>query len=399
MIKKLRWRFIGISMISIFVVLFLILAFINTFNFFSFNNQQNEIIQTLGENNGQFPSDENAPEDGEAPFSTRYFIVIIGDGEILSIDMTNIVKVTTEEASKVSLELYNNNLFDGYYNYFRYKAFKKDNGTYLYVFVDAKKGIDQTATFLINSILIGIAGMVIFFGLVFVFSIIVFKPIKDSFYKQKLFITNASHELKTPLAVINANNEILEMEHGEEEWIKSTKKQIAGMDELIRRLITLSKIDEEGKEDFAIIDISRILINAKNAVKSLEVTMNKPIEVSIENELFIKGSEKDLYELFTLLIENSLKYALDNTTIKIDLRRKKKTAVFIIKNESNNFTTGNLNYLFERFYRSDNDSNKSGFGIGLSIAKSIVDNHKGKITCQCEDNKYVIFTAIFPLTK
>ena len=78
---------------------------------------------------------------------------------------------------------------------------------------------------------------------------------------------------------------------------------------------------------------------------------------------------------------------------------KKKTAVFTIKNESHNFTTGNLNYLFERFYRSDNDSNKSGFGIGLSIAKSIVDNHKGKITCQCEDNKYVIFTAIFPLSK
>ena len=104
-------------MISIFVVLFLILAFINTFNFFSFNNEQNEIIQTLGENNGQFPSDENSPEDGEEPFSTRYFTVIIGDGEILSIDMTNIVKVTTEEASKVSLELYNNNLFDGYYKY------------------------------------------------------------------------------------------------------------------------------------------------------------------------------------------------------------------------------------------------------------------------------------------
>ncbi len=399
MIKKLRRRFIEISMLSIFVVLFLILGIINTFNIISFDRQQSDIVQIIGENDGRFPTGIGAPEGGEERFSTRYFTVIIGDGEIISIDTTYIVKINNEQASEMALGLYNSGNFDGYLDYFRYKAFEKDDGTLLYVFVDAKKGLETSHTFLINSIYIGIAGMVIFFGLVVCFSLVIFKPIKDSYYKQKLFITNASHELKTPLAVINANNEILEMEHGEEEWIKSTKKQIAGMDELIRRLITLSKLDEEGKKDFTIIDLSRILLSAKESIKSLEVTMNKSIQYSIENELFIKGSEKDIYELFTLLIENSLKYALDNTSIELELKHRKKNAIFTIKNESNNFKTGNLNYLFERFYRSDNDSNKSGFGIGLSIAKSIVENHKGKISCQCLENRYVIFTIFLPLTK
>lgn len=399
MIKKLRRRFIEISMLSIFVVLFSILAFINTFSIISFDRQQDEIIQIIGENDGRFPTGVGDTENGEERFSTRYFTVIIADGEVMSIDTTYIVKINNEQASNIALSLYNSGNFDGYYDYFRYKAFEKDDGTLLYVFVDAKKGMETNHSFLINSILIGIGGMIIFLGLVICFSLVIFKPIEDSYYKQKLFITNASHELKTPLAVINANNEILEMEHGEEEWIKSTKKQIAGMDELIRRLITLSKLDEEGKKDFAIIDLSRILLNAKDSIKSLEVTMNKSIQYSIENELFIKGSEKDIYELFTLLIENSLKYALDNTSIDLELKRRKKNAIFVIKNESKNFKTGDLNYLFERFYRSDNDSNKSGFGIGLSIAKSIVDNHKGKITCQCIENKFVVFTIVLPLSK
>lgn len=189
------------------------------------------------------------------------------------------------------------------------------------------------------------------------------------------------------------------MEHGEDEWTQSTKKQIAGMNELIKRLITLSKIDEERKQDFRTVNVSDILLSLKNSFKSLELTMNKPLQVHIEDNLTIQGNEKELTELFSVLIENSLKYANPNEPIKIELTRKKKNIVFTLTNGSKNFKAGNANFLFERFYRSDNDSNQSGFGIGLSIAKAIVDNHRGKISAECIDGKEIRFTVLLPYVK
>ena len=127
--------------------------------------------------------------------------------------------------------------------------------------------------------------------------------------------------------------------------------------------------------------------------------MNKPLQVHIEDNLTIKGNENELTELFSVLIENAIKYANENEPIKIELTRKKKFIVFTLVNGSQNFEAGNADFLFERFYRSDNDLNKSGFGIGLSIAKAIVENHNGRISAECIEGKAIKFTVMLPYIK
>ncbi len=398
MIKKLRRRFIGISLLSMFLVLFLILGITNLVSVNHFETRTNEILNVLGENNGYFP-ETNDPIAEEELQATRYFTVTLNESGVLLVDTTNIVRVTSDEAIEIALEQYENKIREGSVESFAFRGFENEAGNWLYVFLDIQKSVDTLTTLFTNSLIIGVSGTILFFLVLYLFSRIAFKPVAESYQKQRLFITNASHELKTPLAVISANNEIIEMEHGEDEWTKSTKKQIAGMNELIRRLITLSKIDEERKADFRTVNVSDVLLNLKNQFKSLEVVMNKPLQVHIEDNLTIKGNETELTELFSVLIENAIKYANENEPIKIELTRKKKFIVFTLVNGSQNFEAGNANFLFERFYRSDNDSNKSGFGIGLSIAKAIVENHHGKINAECIEGKEIKFTVMLPYTK
>lgn len=398
MIKKLRRRFIGICLLSMFLVLFLILGITNLVSVNHFETRTNEVLNVLGKNNGFFP-ETNDPIIEEELQSTRYFTVTLNESGVLLVDTTNIVRVTSDEAIEIAIEQYQNNIKEGSVKNFAFRGFENEAGSWLYVFLDIQKSVDTLTTLFANSLIIGVSGTILFFLVLYIFSRIAFKPVAESYQKQRLFITNASHELKTPLAVINANNEIIEMEHGEDEWTKSTKKQIAGMNELIRRLITLSKIDEERKADFRTVNVSDVLLNLKNQFRSLELVMNKPLQVHIEDNLTIKGNEKELTELFSVLIENAIKYANENEPINIELTRKKKFIVFTLVNGSQNFEAGNANFLFERFYRSDNDSNKSGFGIGLSIAKAIVENHHGKISAECIEGKEIKFTVMLPYTK
>ena len=398
MIKKLRRRFIGISLLSIFLVLFLILGITNIVSIASFQTRTDELLITLLNNNGEFPESDDKNEN-EDLHSTRYFTVALNESGILHVDTTNIVRVNTEEASMIAIEEYKNNVKEGSIDSFAFKSIDDGSGARFYVFLDISKSVTTLNMLFNSSIIIGIAGIVLFFIVIYIFSRIAFKPVADSYKKQKLFITNASHELKTPLAVISANNEVIEMEHGEDEWTNSTKKQIAGMTELIKRLITLSKIDEEGKENFSIINLSDILVKVKDSFKSLEITMNKPIHIELEDNLTVKGNPKELSELFSILIENSMKYAVEGKPIDISLKRKKKAVIFTLKNGSTNFKPGNHNYLFERFYRSNNDSSKAGFGIGLSIAKAICENHRGKINAECISEDEVVFTVVLPYAK
>ena len=216
MIKKLRRRFIGISLLSMFLVLFLILGITNLVSINHFETRTNEILNVLGENNGFFP-ETNDPATEEELKSTRYFTVTLNESGVLLVDTTNIVKVSSDEAIEIALTQYENNVKEGSVQSFAFRGFEKEAGHWLYVFLDVQKSIDTLTTLFANSLIIGVAGTILFFLVLYLFSRIAFKPVAESYQKQRLFITNASHELKTPLAVINAHNELIEWEHGEEE--------------------------------------------------------------------------------------------------------------------------------------------------------------------------------------
>lgn len=255
MIKNLRRKFIGIAMSSVILVLFGIIGVINIANFRSVNENANARLAILAENDGVFPR----PGDGrgmktsprrdmspEAPFDTRYFTVLLRqDHSVISVDTGRIAAVSTETATEYALELCEKGKTSGFLGNYKYLAVPKGEET-LYLFLDCSRELSTFYAFLWASLAVSTVGILLVFALVLFFSKLAVKPVAESYEKQKRFITDASHEIKTPLTIIGANTEVLEMEHGSDEWTASIKKQVARLTALTEKLVFLSRMDEEG---------------------------------------------------------------------------------------------------------------------------------------------------------
>lgn len=404
MIKKLRNKFILIAMLSLTLVISIIIGFINIRNYTNIKNKADEKLEIIINNNGIFPrnkDEENPFSDKkmspEAPFETRYFSVFLdANGNIIKTNTDRIKAIDEDIAKEYTLLLYSKNKTSGFYKNYRYLSKELNNET-IYVFVDCFHDLTVVKDFLITSIIISLIGIISIFILVYFSSKMVFKPVNESYNKQKSFITNASHDLKTPLTVIDASCECLEMETGENEWTISIKKQIQKLSKLTEDLLLLSRIDEaNSKVLFTDFSLSEILIDSIEQFKPLAIKENITIQSNINNNVTFNGDINMMYKLFELLLDNALKYCNKNGEIKISLTSDNKNQKIIFYNTCDDIEIGNLNYLLERFYRKDTsrNSNIEGHGIGLSIVKSIVDFHKGKINIKSEDGKSIIFTIM-----
>jgi signal transduction histidine kinase len=235
-------------------------------------------------------------------------------------------------------------------------------------------------------------------GALIILSNRIIRPFSRNLEKQKMFITDASHELKTPLTIINTNVDILEMEYGENESFNDIHNQIDKLKDLTNNLVLLTKI-EESKSSINLIDqpISDILIESIAPFKNLAITQNKNIESNIQEMLSMKCDDKSMRQLVNILLENALKYSKENTTINISFKKVHSNLIFEITNESlYELNKDSLKYIFDRFYRPDASRNSStgGHGIGLSIAKAIVNSHNSKIQANIiENNKFQIIVT------
>lgn len=228
--------------------------------------------------------------------------------------------------------------------------------------------------------------------LVITFSKIVLRPVAQSYEKQRQFITDAGHELKTPLTIIDANTEVIEMENGESQWTKSIRNQVERLTSMVGQFITLSKMEEKN-ENFHKTDISLNIILNESLEPFDAVFLSKNIKINTfsEKDIHISGDEKLLRQLFEILIDNAAKYASENSTFSISMKRKSRKNMLTFENESNTISERNLDILFDRFYRTDASRNSAtgGSGIGLSVAKSIVTLHGGTIHAKSDDGKKI----------
>lgn len=235
-----------------------------------------------------------------------------------------------------------------------------------------------------------VIGFITVLILVITFSKIVLRPVAQSYEKQRQFITDAGHELKTPLTIIDANTEVIEMENGESQWTKSIRNQVERLTSMVGQFITLS-IMEEKNENFHKTDISLNIILNESLEPFDAVFLSKNIKINTfsEKDIHISGDEKLLRQLFEILIDNAAKYASENSTFSISMKRKSRKNMLTFENESNTISEGNLDILFDRFYRTDASRNSAtgGSGIGLSVAKSIVTLHGGTIHAVSDDGR------------
>lgn len=437
MISRLRRNFILVAMCSMAAVLAVIVGTMNLVSYLNMVDKADMILELLAENDAVFPTmpeyfegSEGWSEDGsaippneevtapptdgmklppnvfdgqkhkfkhlqdmspETPYETRFFSVKFNaNGQVTTVDTGKIAAVATEDAVDLAEEILKSGRSSGFYDSYRYRVVAEEDSTML-LFVDRSRELVSFRTLAVTSVSMSLVGLLAVLILVLIFSKKVFRPVAVSYEKQKQFITDAGHELKTPLTIISANVEVLEMETGEENpWLNSIKNQITRLSTLVEQLVTLSKMDEKNTLqescDFVLGDAvaeTTELFRVAAEAKKIQ------LDIHTENAGTYQGNEQQIRQVVSLLLENAVKYTPEKGWITVNLVQKGRHYQLTVENTAEELPRGNLDVLFERFYRLDSSrsSKTGGSGIGLSIVKSIVEAHKGKITARSEDGK------------
>ncbi|MDY6324447.1 MAG: HAMP domain-containing sensor histidine kinase [Catonella sp.] len=409
MLKKLQKKFIVIAMTVVFVVMSAVLGLINAIYYSHVFNEANERLVMIANNSGDVPTKwdsthfKNLTEDKfnklvtpETRYETRYFTVIADtSGTVTDVNLGHIASIDEETATKYATEALSSDATTGI-------KYTEDGSSYMYVVTDEDDGgkrvtyLDTTARFSTTKVLfnlstgIGLASYAVIFILVYVFSKRAIKPAIESSEKQKQFITNAGHELKTPLAIISANTEVLEMTEGKNEWTESTLAQVQRLSGLVNALISMSRMDEKnGKSQPVDTNVSKLTTETVNSFKSVISTQGKTLETKIEDDIHLNTNKDMLRELINILMDNAAKYCDDGGRISVILGRanKGKNVKFVVKNDYKDGSSVDCSKFFERFYRNDesHNSKKSGYGIGLSMAEGLTQALKGKISVAWKD--------------
>ena len=432
MIKKLRRKFIVAAIIAVFLVLLVLIGSINVLNYRNLVSEADGTLQILAENKGFFPqqmfrepdrpADPAAPPDTALPpaeeawggffgpqrggsrelaYQSRYFAAwFADDGALSRLNLESLASLTEEEALTLAENVYASGKDRGFAGEYRCCRTISDGETLL-LFLNCERELSTFRTFLYASVGISLVGTLAVFLLLLLFSGRIVRPIAESYEKQKQFITDAGHELKTPITIIRADADVLQSELDEEnEWITDIRRQTSRLAELTSDLIYLSKMEEENAAlPMQELSLSELVDETARSFQALAVSKGKVFSSSVAPDLHVSGDEKALAKLVSILLDNAMKYSPEGGTVELRLDQIGKAARLSVKNSSAPMEKGSADRLFERFAREDRSRNSEsgGFGLGLAIAKAVTEAHRGKIHAQSEDGASLTVTAELPL--
>ena len=345
------------------------------------------------------PRPEKPPIDDRPDYrlSTFYSVAIADDGTVLAADTGEKDVYSKEELIKTAEELLEGKKQSGKSGHLSFLV--RDKGGYkLIAFLDNTVSESSMNTLLRNFLIVGGAAVIVLFFVSLFLSKRIIRPLEENDRQQKQFISDAGHELKTPVAVIGANAELLLREIGESEWLANIRYENDRMGGLVKQLLDLSRA-ENREVKMEKVDLSRTVTGETLAFESLAFDCGKAIQSDIEEGIFITGNQVQLAELTSILLDNALRHSTGNE-IWIALKMHGHTAVLDVINEGNEIPPEKLEHLFDRFYRIDEARNSEGqhYGLGLSIAKAVAENHHGSIIVSCRDGK-VRFEVSLPVKK
>ena len=408
MIRKLRIKFIALSMMALFVLLGVIVVGMNIINYSAVVAEADQTLSLLAKNRGVFPKPENVerrelPPDmsPEKPYETRYFSVLLDkNGEVVQTDTGKIKAIGSRQAIDYAAQVMASDKSSGFIESYRFMLGAEEEFIRI-TFLDCGSRIASFRTFLLSSIGMALTGYVLFFFAILFFSGRIIRPVTESYKKQKRFITDAGHEIKTPLTIIKADVDVLEMEYGENEWLEDIQKQSKRLAELTNDLVYLARM-EETEDSMQMIEfpLSDVVSEAAWSFQALAQTQGKEFSCEIQPMLSITGNEKAIHQLVGILLDNALKYSPEHGRVSLTVEKQSRSILLSVFNTTETLISKeHLPLLFERFYRMDpsRESRIGGYGIGLSVAKAIVAGHNGKIQAKTEDGHSLQITVTFPI--
>lgn len=412
MIKKLQKKFISITAIALFIMIFLVMAAINCVFFLQTDRQLDIRLDMLFREQNSVRLQGNTPPPGEKEPEQLFprfedKLRIRSDGCVVYLDTSgNITEIrqdgagnySEEELESIVSELTAESDSDGWYQYYKFRMVSqtdsKNQSVTVIGLINASSSLYSVFTMLLISLCIGLISFLSILLIIVLASKHAVKPIAESYAKQKQFVTDAGHELKTPLTVISANNELARMIYGDSEWFDSIDRQVNKLNHLVRSLITLAKMDEEQKPVFTPFHFSDAVFDTAKSFESLLHSQGKLLTLDIAENITYNGDESKLRQMVSILMDNAVKYCDEKGKVAVKLTGDRQIRLQVINDyaDTENFEADKV---FERFFRADKARISDGsYGLGLSIAKSIVELHKGTIRAKVLEHGRIMFEVV-----
>ena len=411
--KKLRLKMIGIVFASV-VAAFMVMTIILVMCFGAYRNRQaDQITAMISENNGTVPQLKDYKQqqknsqaferysntyNEDSSYRTRFFRIFLDeDKKVTNVNMDHIAAVDEKKAVRMTKMAMLRRGKVGLVGSYRYRKEYKDGQVRSIIFLDCKENqsfyhLAVTITITVSTLLTCL--ITVIFAIASKRAV---RPFEINSNRQKQFITDASHELKTPLAIISANAEVLQYKGDGNEWTQNIIDQTKHMGKLINQLLVLAKLDEvQEKSEKQEADLKLLLEETIEPFEEVATQKKVTLKLHLEEGVTIRVNREQIAQLVSILTENAAKYVNDGGKIVWRLTKTQHGAVLVVKNTTEK-ELPDTKRMFDRFYRSDSSrsSKTGGQGIGLSIAKKIVDSHKGSITAKAGDGM-VTFRVSLP---
>ena len=449
MIKTLKRRFIVAAMIAVTVLLVLLLGAVNAVNAWTTGQETARLLENLvqmetqgrpgfrgGEEPPEFPEGQTPPDWSQEPEESRaegdavpeefnwdgwdgrrggfmmealtendrlsavYFVARVRDGAVQTVDVSRISDLSQQEAAALCASVLAEDSGEGRIDSFRYASGQGRDGERVYVFLENSNRRNAVLRVAALSALAGLGGWLMMLALVSLLARRTIAPIAENMERQRQFVTDAGHELKTPLAIIQANTEAMELIAGENKWSRNIKAQTARLTELTRNLLTLARAEElPAQGSFAPLDLSALVEKTAQMFQTPMERKQLRLEAELEPGISVRGSETQLGNLCSILLDNAVKYAAPGSTLKLRLKAGEKTCTLRLENRCERLPDCPPDRLFDRFYRGDAARTQSsgGFGIGLSAAQVIPLQHRGRLEAEYPAEDRVAFTVTLPI--
>ena len=409
MLKKLRQKFILSALLSVGLVMLVLIAGINLLNYQAARRGQERVIDGILEYELTPKNEPRRRPINEMPwaggpgseFTSRFFVVRCDqDGNVQSFGHEFINSVDEETADAYARQALSSGRKAGRIGNYRYRVAEKEDELLL-VFLNIQAETRQQSKLLLASALIGLCSFACVTLLVLLLSKPAMRPYMKNIERQKQFITDAGHELKTPITSITTSADIAAMEHEGDEWIANIQTQAARLTRLTNDLVTLSRLDEETPfPEPAQFSLSEAAWETAESFQARAKAEEKTFQTEIVESIELLGDRASVQKLFSILLDNAFKYSAPGGEVRLQVQQKNRHALIEVSNACGQTIPDDPERLFDRFYRPDasRSTETGGTGLGLSIAKAIVENHRGEITVSTEQPGMIRFRASIPVS-